>query len=138
MTDRQKFTVTDRNRSIVFTGKLLGHSSSAGEKKNRWTEITIYITDAGQYVVAGVGQTTVKKGDMAWDKRLGQMVPAPEDEVPHFWSHVCDDADGAISIIHQKGSDGVRYMTRVARSALEAAILQDRALADAFLVENIS
>jgi|ERR1035438_6032278 hypothetical protein len=138
MTERQQYTVVDRSRSIIFTGTLLGHASSAGENKNRWTEITIYLTDGGQYIVAGIGQSTVKKGDLAWDKHLGHEVLAKEDETPHCWVHVCDSAEGAVSMLHQKGNDGVRYITDVARAALEAAILQNAALADAFLVEEIA
>jgi hypothetical protein len=138
MTNRQKYTVVDQNRSLVFTGILLGHASSAGARKNRWTEITIYLTDAGQYVVSGVGQTTVKKGDLAWDKHIGRSVRAPEDETPHPWCHVCDTPDSVIAVLYQKDNDGVRYMTHVVRAALEASICNDKALADAFLVGEIA
>jgi EXLDI family protein len=138
MTDRQKYTVTDHSRSIVFTGVLLGHASSAEEKKTRWTEMDIYLTAAGQYVVTGVGQSTVKKGDWVKDSHTGKSSQAPEDETPRAWAHICDNAEGVISVLHMKDRDGVRYMTDVARAVLEAAILQDRALADAFLVENIA
>lgn len=138
MTERHKYTVVDQNRSIVFIGTLLGHASSAEANKNRWTEITIYLTDAGQYVVSGVGQTTVKKGDWAWDKHVGRSMQASEDETPHSWSHVCDTPESVISVLHQTDRDGVRYMTRVVRTALEASIQNDRALANAFLVEKIA
>lgn len=137
MTDRQKYTVVDHSRSIVFEGILLGHATSADEHKNRWTEMTIYLTEAKQYVVAGVGHSTVKKGDWVRDG-AGRMIQAPEDETPRAWSHICDTPEGAISVLHLKDSDGIRYMTHVARAALEAAILQDTALATAFSVERIA
>lgn len=138
MTERQKYTVVDNTRSIVFTGILLGHASSAEEKKTRWTEMTIYLTDAGQYIVAGVGQSTVKKGDWIRDQHTGRSVQAQEDETPRAWFHICANAEGAISVLRLKDSDGVRYMTNVAKAALEAAIVQDQTLANAFLVEEIA
>jgi EXLDI family protein len=137
MTERHKYTVTDHQRSIVFTGMLLGHASSAEENKTRWTEMTIYLTEAGQYVVAGVGQSSVKKGDWIKDS-TGRSVQALEDETPRAWSHVCDTPEGAIAVLYQKDSTGVRYMTDVARAALESAIIHNAALADAFLVEEIA
>lgn len=138
MMERQKYTVVDQTRSIIFTGTLLGHSSSAEEKKNRWTEMNIYLTDAGQYIVAGTGHSTVKKGDWVRDAHTGRTVQAPEDETPRPWFHVCSTAEGTISVLHMKDSEGVRYMTNVAKAALEAAILQDRSLAEAFSVERIA
>lgn len=130
--------MVDHQRSIVFAGTLLGHASSAEEKKPRWTEMTIYRTDEGTYIVAGVGHSNVRKGDWVRDQHTGHSVQATEDETPRAWSHVCDTAEGAITALHLRDGDGIRYITHVARAALETAILQDSALANAFLVEKIA
>jgi len=43
---------------LVFTGTLLARSSSKRVGKDRWTELELYVTEAGNYVSAVIGQTT--------------------------------------------------------------------------------
>ena len=138
MTKRQKFTVQDHERSFAFAGVLLGHASSETPSRKRWSEMSIYRTEAGTYIIAGVGQTRVKKGDVVWDDDEGRDVIAEVDETPRAWAHICESAEGAIQRLYLYDNDNVRYMTRVARYALEEAIKHDQALKDAFLIEEVA
>lgn len=55
----QKYTVRDEHRSLEFTGVQLAAASSENEYVQRWTEIEVYKTQAGKFVVhrAGVSLT---------------------------------------------------------------------------------
>ena len=134
MTKRQQYTVKDHDRAFSFRGVLLGHASSESPFKKRWTEMSIYRTDGGTYIISGVGQTCVKKGDPIPD----EDGIADEDETPRAWAHVCESAAGAIQRLYLYDNDNVRYMTRIAKLALEEAISKDDALRDAYLVEEVA
>ena len=137
MTQRQKFSVQDRDRSFVFHGELLGHASSDDGVRQRWTEMTIYRTNGGNYIIAGAGQTRVKKGDIIHDENSNRRV-AVKDETPRAWVHVCESAEGAIRSLYLYDSDQIRYITKIAQQALEQAILVDDALKQAFSVEEVA
>jgi len=130
--------VQDHERAFTFNGVLLGHASSENQSKNRWTEMSIYRTDKGTYIISGIGQTRVKKGDYVWDDEKSRDVRATKDETPRAWAHVCESAEGAIQRLYLFDTDNVRYMTRVARTALLAAIELDDALKNAFLIEEVA
>jgi hypothetical protein len=138
MTKRQKFTVKDHDRTFVFNGVCLGRATSQTETKKRWTEMAIYRTDAGTYIISGIGQTRVKAGDKVWDEDEKREVTAPADETPRAWAHVCESAEGAIQRLYLYDGDDVRYMTRVARTALLEAIELDDMLKSAFLIEEVA
>jgi len=138
MTKRQKFTVKDHDRAFVFNGVCLGRATSETETKKRWTEMAIYRTEAGTYIISGIGQTRVKKGDTFWDENQKFMVTADEDETPRAWAHVCESAEGAIQRLYLYDGDDVRYMTRVAHTALLEAIELDDILKSAFLIEEVA
>jgi hypothetical protein len=136
MTERH--TVHDHGRELVFSGVLLGYATSESVNKRRWTEMSIFRTDAGQYIVSGVGTSLVKKGEWIVDRFTNEKVQSPEDEIPRAWTHLCENAEGVIVALHLRDHDGIRYMTNVARAALESAILHDDALRKASLVEEIA
>lgn len=127
-----EFTVHDRDRELTFTGVLLGRSSSQAPGKRRWSEVTIYRTEAGKYVVEGVGRTNVRTGDLV------DGIVAEADEEPFFWAHVCDEADGVVQSLYLYDDTSTRYMTKVARRALRAASKLDPDLRSAFAVERIA
>jgi hypothetical protein len=135
MTKRQRYTVQDHDRKFVFNGVCLGSASSETSSKQRWTEMAIYRTDAGTYIISGIGQTRVKKGDLIQDSD-GEY--ALTDETPRAWAHVCETAEGAIQRLYLYDESNVRYMTRIARAALEKAVKNDDALKDAFLLEEVA
>lgn len=53
------FVVRDRLREIEFTGRELGRSSTEKEDSLRWTEIVIYRTAGGSYIIERLGRSLV-------------------------------------------------------------------------------
>lgn len=49
----------DAGPSYSFTGKLLGHATTERENSYRWTEIDIYKTDGGNYIVSRLGKSLI-------------------------------------------------------------------------------
>jgi hypothetical protein len=119
MTDRRQH-VRARDRELVFDGDLLGSSTSHAPGKERWSEVYIYKTVDGEYVVAGIGRST-RKGD----KDL-------------CWAHVCGTAAAAVEQLHQYDEDDVRYITALSRRAILDAGAQDQAILDAFMSEDLT
>lgn len=138
MTESQAFSVKDWERTFEFRGVLLGHASSYRPSKMRWAEMSIYMTDAGQYIVSGIGQTVVKEGDVIWDDRQHVQVVVEKDEQPRAWAHVCESAEGVIQSLYLYDDDGIRYMTNISRTALAFAMREDSDLRAAFMVEQVA
>lgn len=113
------YSVHDGEREYQFEGVVLGESSSHRSGKDRWIEISIFKTNGGKYIVAGVGKTTVT------------------GETERHWAHVADQPEGCIESLHLYDGDGVRYLTRTAKVALATAITLDDRLRAAYLVETI-
>ena len=120
--------VKNRARTIAFTGELIAEaksvpkkvgSSSLGELGERWTETRIYRTSGGNYVVAGVGKSTVP------------------GETDRPWAHVSESAEGVVESLHAVDADGVRYLTHVNTDALEQAGAVDPDIRAAFMHERI-
>lgn len=120
MTDRRTHTVRARDRELVFEGVLLGSSTSQTAGKQRWSEVYIYKTIDGEYIVAGIGRST-----LPGDKDL-------------CWAHVCGTPAAAVEQLHQYDDDEVRYITALSRRAIEDAGRQDQALLDAFMTEDLT
>lgn len=63
MTVMAAIVVANGDQRIRFEGKQLSRASSEfgyrGEHKSRWTEITIYRTNDGKYVVSKIGKSRV-------------------------------------------------------------------------------
>jgi hypothetical protein len=159
----EEYTVTDADGNVTFTGDLLGHASSKpawGDDALRWTEISIYKTQGGQYVVHKVGRTTVyhlpdatcaKKATVLETKVVeksiddGVLQPCPlcqPDEVETRETAVELDRNSVAVSTSAVGcvesckthnrNEGTVFLTRVARTALVAASVSDREIADAF------
>lgn len=109
----------DEEREIRFVGEILGSASSFRDDKERWIEMTIYRTRGGKYVVAGVGKTTV------------------QGETERNWAHVIEEPIGVIEAMYLRDRDGVWYLTRTAKTAIERACSLDPRLRDAYRVEVV-
>lgn len=115
------YEVFDRDeRTIRIEGELIGESSSADGNKARWIEIQIFITESGKYVVAGIGKSS------------------NPGETDRPWVHVCTSPQGVVETLYLEDEDGVMYLTRVARTAIEQAARADEKLRDAYYTEKIS
>ena len=143
-------------RMVQFTGTMLSTASSQRPDALRWTEITIYRTQAGKYVVHKVGRTVVfhrpnEKCTSGVDGRpymTDQHLPCPKckpdrgdnrvmTETDRHTVHITETADGVVECAHTQDDDGTTYLTRPARSALERASEQDPAIHSAYYVQRI-
>src|SRR4051794_28044646 len=81
-------------REIRFRGELIGGATSHRPGKERWIEMSVHRTEGGNFIVSGVGRTTIP------------------GEVERFWAHVCEEPEGVVEALHLYDRDGVRYLTR--------------------------
>jgi hypothetical protein len=54
-----EFVVQDGFRRITFTGVLLSRASSKTHDRWRWTELALYRTDGGSYILEKIGASRV-------------------------------------------------------------------------------
>ena len=156
-----RYKVKDGPRTLIFDGQELSHASSFYPGKLRWIEFTIYKTNAGQYVVARTGKSfvyhredcpTVRRNHIA--ALPGQVIPdtmKPCDicnpsrvhdeilfpETPREAATTCSTAEGVVKWMRQKDSNGIDYLTNVAKDALELAAESDLAINDAYYTERV-
>lgn len=111
--------VTDGARQLEFRGVCLGSSSSHQPGKTNWAEIFIFRTEAGKYIVAGIGRTKV------------------EGQHDKCWAQVCEEPACVIERLHLHDDVRGRYLPYVQREAIEMARLADPAFTDAYMVEHV-
>jgi hypothetical protein len=148
-------------RTVQFTGVLLSTASSQRPDALRWTEISIYRTQAGKYVIHKVGRTVVYhrtgqpctsgsteiKGDMRNALRPcpkcspvlnGAVSTSPLTfEEDRHTVHVTETGDGVVESAHTQDADGTAYLTRPAKQALLSAAARDGAIRNAYYVQRI-
>lgn len=110
----------DHDRVMRFTGTLLGEGTSREPGKPRWTEVRVWRTEAGSYVVEVVGRSTL----------VG--------EVDRCRAQVSETAAGAVESLYQYDDNQVRYMTRTARLVGELAASVDDVFGQAFRCEEVA
>jgi len=100
-----RFRLEDVNgQPFRFEGRMLAHTSSELARKPRWTEVQIFQTIGGKYVVNLIGQTRLD------GERIKER------------AHIADTAEDVIAVLFQEDPDtGNRYLTQVARDAIEQA-----------------
>jgi hypothetical protein len=113
------FDVPDGRRTLRVEGELLAEASSRTGGALRWTELRLFKTASGRYVLAGAGKSAVP------------------GEVDRCWTKVADGPEGAVDFLHMKEDSGVRYMTRAARLVAEQAARADLAFAEAWGLETL-
>lgn len=57
--EERRYEVRDGQRPLTFTGRLLAESDSQTGNDVRWTELTLYVTTNGKYVIEKVGRSDV-------------------------------------------------------------------------------
>lgn len=87
----------------MIEGELLAFASSRQGEARRWTELSVYRTDSGRWVLAGNGRS---------------IIPG---EVDRPWTKVFEDPAPLIEALYIYDNDGPRYLTRAARSVVEQA-----------------
>lgn len=108
----------DRQRDITFTGDLIATASSEVVGKDRWSEMSIYTTDDGRYVVHGLGKSSV------------------EGETDRDWVCICNTAEAVIKAL-TRTSDDVSYVPNLNLTLLERASMLDDAISDATRVQRV-
>lgn len=154
--------IQDEEGVLEFDGEQIAVATTEEDDNTlRWTEIHIFRTTSGRYIVQKIGKTRVyhrgnatgpcakygkpgKYQNVALDA-LGCPVCKPdldEDEnvrieTDRYTAHISDTAKGAVESIHSQDDDGVVYLTRVAREALHIAAQRDKAIHEAFFVRQV-
>lgn len=103
MSETSFFRVLDDERVLAFEGVLLGAASSERADKDRWFELRLFRTEAGAYVISGVGKSRVP------------------GETDLCWTKIVDSAEDVIRALQRTDGDGELRLTNVARKALDAA-----------------
>jgi hypothetical protein len=72
----------DGQQYLVFSGEVVAEASNRfrhGQERDRWTDIRVYHTDTGSYVVEQVLRSLWQKGDAVWYQ--GDLCPTPQEVV---------------------------------------------------------
>lgn len=120
MTERRRFEVRDRDRTLVFDGELLATANSHRPSVRRWIVLELYRTSTGEFVLAGQGLSTLA------------------GEVTRYWAHQCTEAEGVIEQLYMYDDRNTRYLTNVARQLLRDAGELDENIRRAFSVERLA
>ena len=113
MTNSKHFTVTrDGKKDLSFTGVLIGSGSDhehQGPQNTRWSEIDMYRTDSGKYVVAQVYRTQWQGEE---GSRRAEVVGSPAE---------------VLELLEWEDDEGSSGLSNLAKEALEAAAENDSA-----------
>lgn len=118
--DNEWLLVGEDDREFAFTGRRLGHGSSHRSGRDRWTEVCVYLTVGGAYIVHIVGCS---------------IVPG---EAVRGRVRVCETAAAAVEALHQIDDDGIKYLTNTARAAATEAAARDADFREAFMVQRVA
>lgn len=160
-----RYSVFNKDREIRFAGELLGEASSAeGSSTLRWTEVLIYRTEGGKYVVEKVGRSDIYHsppplGCMHSNGRpYGVPIPTSEldmDDRPcpkckpdgrtttvyaeedRHEAEIVDTARSVIKALQLRDDDDRLFLSSVAERAIRRAAQKDENLYETFLVEEI-
>jgi hypothetical protein len=119
MTNDNEYFIPDDDRVVHFFGRLLGYASSEEPNKTRWSEIAVYETREGNFVVAGVGVSTV------------------DNEVNWHWAQVCSEAQCVVERLRLNDDDGGWYIPRTSRRALQLASQENERIKLAYTREEV-
>lgn len=153
-----EFIVQDGFRKIRFNGDLLARASSERPKPRRWTDLALYRTDGGTYILAKVGASRVMHvrdcPDVVEDlPRFQEVFPGEDPDDPKFqyddcvpevydfpsllvekdrhWAQISDNPTSVIrSLMRYK--DHARWLPRLSMQLLERASELDPAIRDAY------
>lgn len=156
------YQVSDGSRLLTFEGELLGSISSERDDP-RWTEMTLYRTAGGQYVLEKVGRSVLTHvpgcreirgsiprfqaahpGD---DPEVGYVyhrcVPEEYDftellvEEDRFWAIQCTDPSDIVDALYRK-RQGTRHLPRIGMDLLEQVSRSDPSFGQQWRVEHIA
>jgi hypothetical protein len=162
----QTFKVRDgQTRIIEFDGQRLGEVSSRRSQAPRWTELRLYRTDAGVYVLEKVGASVVVHAPGCSDilnplPRFQEMHPGadPSDgtwwfcercgdlavrditkllvESNRYWAIIAEDPAQIVDSLYRR-KNGARSMPRMSLDLLDEAGRCDPTILDSFKAEFV-
>lgn len=125
-TGNQEYQISDKIRQIRFSGRMIGKASTRREGGGpRWTDITIYVTEAGKYVIQREGISLVyHRADSSC--RGGELVTnsqITEDSVP---CSICrppdlDTLDEILEAQQRTEGNPAQYRREVTMSSADVA-----------------
>ena len=157
------YMVRDGARSITFEGAQLAEVSSERSTSPRWTDMALYKTESGKYVLTKIGRTRVlhetgcpgiigklnlymdeypntvpEEGNFDFHTCVGETYYIDEIlvEQTRYWAYIADNARAVIDILH-RNEGGVRSLPRLSITLLEEAALHDSEISKAYSVEHI-
>lgn len=154
------FEVKDGTRTLQFSGRLLGKSSSWRRGSTRWIEFELYKTDNGSYVLSRVGVSLIYHGAACPLVKRYSLTEVPADsihrdslpceecnpseevalvfpETHRHWAQVSDDPNAVLEALYKYDQGGARYLTKVAERLLEEASTVDSRIDKIYKVEVI-
>lgn len=156
----QEYDLKNGEHRVQFAGELLSkRSSQQGITDLRWTEIEIYKTQGGKYIIHKIGRSVVihRTGQSCSSGPEIPLSHIDEDardcprclpkktlsggmvthEVDRHTVHVSYTAHGAVESCYTQDGDKVAYLTYPARAALTEASAMDEDIRDAFMVQRV-
>jgi len=138
------FEVKDGARTLQFSGKLLGESSSYRPNSNRWIEFRLYRTQSGSYVLSRIGVSLIYHGaacplvkryqlqEIKSDLLNEKSVPCEQcypdknaklvfPEKDRHWAQVTEEPSAILDALYKFDDYGSKYLTYVAQKLLEEA-----------------
>lgn len=159
----EEHEVRDSDGTIKFRGVLLGSATSrSGPANLRWTELHIFRTEAGTYVVNKIGRTRAYHVPGEECAKRAPVIPNPGRAAMSgllpcpFCGPYPDDAEVALEVDRSSVQTATSasgcvescktfnhqeqtvFLTNVARRALEAAAQSDEAVAEAFYERRLA
>lgn len=155
------FEVRDGSRTLQFSGKLLGESSSRRHDSLRWIEFRLYKTENGSYILSRVGVSIVfhastcvlvsryalseaepydlkDEAEPCEDCYPDRKMPIVFPEQDRTWAQVSEDPEPVLDALYKYDpSNGARYLTKVAQRLLEQAADKDTQIDRIYRVEMI-
>jgi hypothetical protein len=159
-----EFTARNGAERYVFDGVRLASVSTDDGSLLRWTEITIYRTEAGKYVVEKIGRSVVYHSMDGCDfgiktdreELIEEAQPCPickppwrptgpvRMETDRYHTVLTENAPALIDACRMTDNDsrsdsyGTVFLPNVARKALTQAAEHDEGIQDAFLTQRIA
>lgn len=154
------YEVKDGSRTLQFSGRLLGESSSWRRGSNRWIEFKLYKTENGSYVLSRIGVSLIYHGAACpLVKRYALTEATPDDlksdcipceecypsrnlpvvfpEKDRTWAQVSDEPTPVLDALYKYDQGGAKYLTNVAQRLLEQASNLDDKIDKIYRVEMI-
>jgi hypothetical protein len=154
-----EFVVQDGFRRVKFTGVLLARASSESHNRRRWTELALYRTDGGTYILEKIGASRVMHEKSCPQviedlPRFQEVYPGEDPDDDEFEYHDCvpevynfpsllvekdrhwvQISDNPLSVIKSlmRYKDKSRWIPRLSAELLDRAAELDMGIKHAYL-----